>query len=143
MSVALVIAIGGLAAAGAFLIMNRSLTRIVLGVGLLANAVNLLILVAGGPAGEPPILGSDGRGDPLPQAFVLTAIVIGLAITSFLLALAWRSWTIDGNDEVEDDLEDRLIARRRASATRASELRAAQEAAAMHDDSVEQTKGTR
>jgi multicomponent Na+:H+ antiporter subunit C len=42
---------------------------------------------------------------------VLTAIVIGFAVTSFLLAMAYRAWTIDGSDEVEDDIADRLLAR--------------------------------
>jgi multicomponent Na+:H+ antiporter subunit C len=48
----------------------------------------------------------------MPQALVLTAIVIGFGLVSFILALAWRSWTITDDDEVEDDLEDRLVARR-------------------------------
>ena len=62
----------------------------------------------------PPIL-SDGEvgeyADPLPQAMALTAIVITFAILAFLLALAYRSWTITHDDEVEDDVEDRRIAR--------------------------------
>jgi multicomponent Na+:H+ antiporter subunit C len=83
----------------------------VLGVAMLANGVNVLILSAGGPPGNVPIVGRDGVTDPVPQALVLTAIVIGFAVTAFLLALAWRNWTIDGNDEVEDDVEDRRVAR--------------------------------
>ena len=49
--------------------------------------------------------------DPLPQAFVLTAIVITLAVTAFLLTLAYRSFQIAGNDEVSDDVEDSAIRR--------------------------------
>jgi multicomponent Na+:H+ antiporter subunit C len=45
----------------------------------------------------------------VPQALILTAIVIGFGITAFLLALAWRGWTIDGNDDVEDDDEDQRV----------------------------------
>ena len=52
--------------------------------------------------------------DPLPQAMVLTAIVIGLALTAFMLAMAYRSWTLNDHDEVQDDLEDRRIARQAA-----------------------------
>lgn len=105
--------VGVLFAVGSYLLMERSLTRIVLGVGVLGNGVNLLIVAAGGPAGGAPIVGIEGaQADPLPQALVLTAIVIGFALMAFLLALAWRSWTITDDDEVEDDIEDRLVARR-------------------------------
>jgi multicomponent Na+:H+ antiporter subunit C len=105
--------VGVLFAVGSYLLMERSLTRIVLGVGVLGNGVNLLIVVAGGPEGGAPIIGRPGeQSDPLPQALVLTAIVIGFALMAFLLALAWRSWTITDDDEVEDDIEDRLVARR-------------------------------
>ena len=66
------------------------------------------------PPGVPPIVGKlTGSTDPIPQALVLTAIVIGFALQAFLLALAWRSWTLDGNDDVEDDLEDMLLAAER------------------------------
>jgi len=86
---------------------------VALGVGVLGNGVNVLIVVAGSTPGEAPIVGRDGvLADPLPQALVLTAIVIGFALLSFVLALAWRNWTITDNDEVEDDLEDRMVARR-------------------------------
>ncbi len=118
MSVVLAVLIGTLAAVGTSLILQRSLTRIVLGLGLLANAANLLVLAAGGPPAGAPIVGRDGPlGDPVPQALVLTSIVIGFAITTFLLAVAYRSWTIDGNDEVEDDLEDRRLAAAERSRT--------------------------
>lgn len=113
MSAVLMAVIGVLFAVGSYLLMERSLTRIALGVGVIANGINLLIVAAGSSSGEAPILGRDGElADPLPQALVLTAIVIGFGLLSFLLALAWRNWTISDNDEVEDDLEDRLVARR-------------------------------
>ena len=105
--------IGVLAGTGTYLVMHRTLTRIVLGLGLLGNAINLLILTAGDGPGEPPIIGRDGDfTDPVPQALVLTAIVIGFGVVSFLLAMAYRAWTIDGNDEVEDDIADRRLAER-------------------------------
>ena len=111
MSVTLAVLAGVLAAVGTALVLHRTLTRIVLGLGILGNAVNLLVLAAGTPPGTAPIIGRSGRfGDPVPPALVLTAIVIGFGTIAFLLAVAYRSWTIDGNDEVEDDIEDRRLA---------------------------------
>ncbi|MCZ7627834.1 MAG: NADH-quinone oxidoreductase subunit K [Microthrixaceae bacterium] len=84
---------------------------IILGLGMLGNAVNLLILTSGSRPGSAPIVGRDGSfTDPVPQALVLTAIVITFGVLSFLLAMAYRGWTIDGNDEVEDDIADRRLA---------------------------------
>lgn len=112
MSIAQAALVAVLFSAGTYLILHRSLTRIILGLGMLGNAVNLLILTSGGDPGQAPILGREGRfTDPVPQALVLTAIVIGFGVISFLLSMAYRSWTIDGNDEVEDDISDRLLAR--------------------------------
>lgn len=110
----LVIVIGVLAASGVYLMLERSLSRIAIGVIIIGNAVNLFLLVVGGPPGEAPIVGETApadMSDPLPQAMVLTAIVITLALTAFLLALAYRSWQLNEHDEVQDDLEDRRIAR--------------------------------
>lgn len=111
---ALLIAV--LAGTGTYLVMHRTLTRIILGLGLLGNAVNLLILSSGDGPGVAPIIGQEGDfTDPVPQALVLTAIVIGFGVTSFLLAMAYRSWTISGSDEVEDDIADRLLSRSEAT----------------------------
>jgi multicomponent Na+:H+ antiporter subunit C len=100
-------------AVGSYLLMERSLTRVALGVGVIGNGVNVLIIASGSDSGEAPIIGRQGElTDPLPQALVLTAIVIGFALLTFLMTLAWRNWTITGNDEVEDDVEDLIIARR-------------------------------
>jgi multicomponent Na+:H+ antiporter subunit C len=111
---ALLIAV--LAGTGTYLVMHRTLTRIILGLGLLGNAINLLILTSGDGPGVAPIIGQDGDfTDPVPQALVLTAIVIGFGVTSFLLAMAYRAWTISGSDEVEDDITDRRLARSEAT----------------------------
>lgn len=105
--------VGVLFGVGSYLVTDRSLTRIALGVGVLGNGVNVLIISAGSDPGEAPIVGRKGElTDALPQALVLTAIVIGFALLTFLMTLAWRNWTITRNDEVEDDIEDRLIANR-------------------------------
>lgn len=137
MSVVLVLLIGVLFATGVYSMLNRSLTRIILGVGLIGNGVNLLLVVAGSRPGVPPIVGElTGATDPIPQALVLTAIVIGFALQAFLLALAWRSWTLGGSDEVEDDLEDRRIAaeRRRSIRTDEAARRAERERQLQADD---------
>ncbi|MEU4428926.1 Na(+)/H(+) antiporter subunit C [Actinoplanes sp. NPDC024001] len=106
-----VVVIGVLFAAGVSMVLERSLTRVLMGMILLGNGVNLLILL-GGRAGAPPIVGGapeSDLADPLPQIMVLTAIVITLGMTAFLLALAYRSWAMAGHDEVQDDVEDRRI----------------------------------
>jgi multicomponent Na+:H+ antiporter subunit C len=122
MSLALVVLVGVLFATGVYSMLHRSLTRIVLGVGLLGNGVNLLLIVAGSRPGKVPLVGDlEGATDAIPQALVLTAIVIGFALQAFLLALAWRSWTLDGNDDVEDDLEDRRLAAERRRSIRITE----------------------
>ena len=114
MSAALLFAIGGLFAVGTYLVTSRTLSRIVLGFSLLGHGAVLALLVAGGPAGSPPL--TDGEGDtgaisnPLPQALGLTAIVISFGLTVFLLALARRQSQLTGDDLVEDDLEDQRIA---------------------------------
>nr|WP_221374125.1 Na(+)/H(+) antiporter subunit C [Actinoplanes polyasparticus] len=107
-----VVVIGVLFAAGVSMVLERSLTRVLMGMILLGNGVNLLILL-GGNAGAPPIVGaSDAEmADPLPQIMILTAIVITLGMTAFLLALAYRSWAMSGHDEVQDDVEDQRIMR--------------------------------
>ena len=112
MSWLLAILVGALFATGTYLIIQRTLTRIVIGVAVLGHGVNVLLL-ASGAIGAAPIVGADDDpiADPLPQAFVLTAIVISFAITAFLLTLAYRSWQLTKDDEAEDDIEDRRIAR--------------------------------
>lgn len=108
----LVVAVAVLVAAGVYLVLERSLTRVLLGVVLLSNGINVLFLVASGRAGGAPVVGTtpeEEMADPLPQAMVLTAIVITLGLTAFILAMAYRSWQLHGHDEVQDDVEDRLV----------------------------------
>lgn len=114
MTVALALTVGFLYAAGTYLLLQRTLTRIVLGLALMGHGANLLLLLAGGPPGAPPFIvdgATEPVADPLPQALALTAVVITFGVLSFLLALAYRSWTLSRDDQVEDDLEDRRIAR--------------------------------
>ncbi len=115
MSVVPALIVAVLFSVGVFLVLQRTLTRIILGVVLLGHAANLLLMVVGGHAGTAPFIGEfvdgDTVADPLPQALALTAIVISFGITAFVLALAYRSWVLTRDDEVEDDVEDRRIAR--------------------------------
>jgi multicomponent Na+:H+ antiporter subunit C len=109
----LAITAGLVIACGVYLITERSLSRILVGVVLASNGVNLLFLVASGPAGGAPIIGltpADRMSDPLPQAMVLTAIVITLSVAAFVMTMAYRSFQLNGNDEVDDDVEDARIA---------------------------------
>jgi multicomponent Na+:H+ antiporter subunit C len=110
--VALTIAV--LFGTGTWLLLDRSLTRIVLGVAVLGHGT-VLLLVGTGRQGQVPVLtaGTDAAtvADPLPQALALTAIVISFGVAMFLLALAVRSWRQTGDELVPDDLEDRRIAR--------------------------------
>jgi multicomponent Na+:H+ antiporter subunit C len=115
------VVIGGLTTAGVYLLLERNLTRMLLGLLLVGNAVNLLILTAGGPAGHPPIRGrtTDGEtstADPLAQGMILTAIVISMGIAAFVLALTYRSYRLSRAEEVANDPEDTRVSERSASA---------------------------
>jgi multicomponent Na+:H+ antiporter subunit C len=122
-TIVLPVLIGGLYAAGVYLLLDRSLTRVLLGFLLMGNATNLLLLSTGGPGGLAPILGyaePEEMSDPLPQAFILTAIVITFGVSAFLLAMIHRSWRLVREENVGTDEEDRRVAAR--SATDADEL---------------------
>ena len=93
-------------AAAVYLVLSRALIRILLGIVLLGNAVNLLIFVAGRlTRAVPPIVPVGAKvpvgaiANPLPQALILTAIVIGFAMFAFLAVLAFRAYqTLDADD---------------------------------------------
>ena len=98
---------------GTYLLLQRKLSRIIIGLGLLTHGANVL-LITSGRRGDPPIVGTGARdafADPLPQALALTAIVITFGVTALLFALAYRSWLLTRDDEVQDDVGDRDIAR--------------------------------
>ncbi|MGV9826940.1 MULTISPECIES: Na(+)/H(+) antiporter subunit C [unclassified Gordonia (in: high G+C Gram-positive bacteria)] len=111
----LLIVAGVLAACGAYLLMERSLIRMLLGLLLCGNAINLMILVISGAMGDPPILGRESENrphdaDPLAQAMVLTAIVITMGVAAFILALVYRLFVLNrDDDDLEDDTEDRKL----------------------------------
>lgn len=122
LSLVLVIVMAVLFACGVYAMLERSLTRVLIGFLLLGNAANLLLLIAMGQPGIAPFYGSgdpEEMSDPLPQALTLTAIVITFAISAFLLALIYRSWQLGQADTVEDDEADIAVRARTADAEEA------------------------
>ncbi len=109
-SLTLIVIMAVLFACGVYAMLERSLTRVLIGFLLLGNATNLMLLIMIGPPGYAPFFGGDvspeEMSDPLPQALTLTAIVITFAVSAFLLALIYRSWQLGQADTVEDDEED-------------------------------------
>lgn len=109
MEVLLALASGVLYAAGIYLMLRRRLAQLIIGLGLISNGTNLLIFTAGGltPA-HPPVVAAGAAAleppyaDPVPQALVLTAIVIGFGLTAFSLVLAHRVHATVGTDDVDD-----------------------------------------
>lgn len=109
MEVLLALAAGILYAAGIYLMLRRRLAQLIIGLGLLSNGTNLLIFTAGGlTRARPPVVPAGAErlvppyADPVPQALVLTAIVIGFGLLAFLLVLADRVHDTVGTDDVDD-----------------------------------------
>ena len=117
----LIVIMAILYAAGIYAMLERSLTRVLIGFLLLGNATNLFLLVVMGRPGVAAFFGSangvdaEDMSDPLPQALTLTAIVITFAVSAFLLALIYRSWQLGQADTVEDDETDLAVRGRGAA----------------------------
>jgi multicomponent Na+:H+ antiporter subunit C len=108
MDTVLAIVIGGLYAAGFYSMLRRSIVKLVIGFILLSNATNLLIFTASGLTRGRPALVIDGadalaqsHADPLPQALILTAIVIGFGVLAFILVLVHRAYQTIGTDDMD------------------------------------------
>ena len=103
MEALLAIAIGLLTACGIFLMLRPRTFSLVLGLTLLSYAVNLFLFASGRLTMDAPPLIRDGANytDPLPQALVLTAIVIGFGMTAYLVMLALRALAESGDDSVD------------------------------------------
>ncbi len=98
METLLTFATGALFSAGIYLILRRNLVRLIIGVSLLTTAVNLLLFTMGRlTPGRPPLIAADALlpvspfANPLPQALILTAIVIGFGLLAFTLVLVYRA----------------------------------------------------
>ncbi len=115
MTVALALGAAVLFTVGTYLVLQRKLSRIIIGLAVLSHGANVLLL-ASGRNGLAPLVGKeagnpDQYADPLPQAMALTTIVITFGVTALLLAMAYRSWLLDRDDDVPDDITDRDVAR--------------------------------
>lgn len=99
-NLALAATVGVLYGCGTYLVLQRSLLRVVLGFVLFGHGANLLLLLAGGPAGPVPHTDSplSTMSDPLPEAMAITAVVITFGTTALLLALTHRALTLHGDD---------------------------------------------
>ena len=108
MEILLAIMTGILYAAGIYLILRRSLVKLIIGIVLLGNGVNLLIFLMGGLVkGRPPIIPEDAKhleglfADPVPQALILTAIVISVGLQSFAIVLIKRAYKVVKTDDID------------------------------------------
>ncbi|MTD31806.1 Na(+)/H(+) antiporter subunit C [Planomicrobium sp. YIM 101495] len=105
MEILMSLLIGFLFAAAVYLMLSKSLIRVVLGTAVLSHAAHLLLLTMGGLGGTKPPVVADGvtvydYADPLPQALILTAIVIAFAVTAFLLVVSYRAYQELGTDDM-------------------------------------------
>jgi len=108
MVILIAIVIGSLFAAGFYSMLRRSIVKLIIGLILISQAINLLILTAGGlTRGYPPFIEAGKNSppslmaDPLPQAFILTAIVISFGVLAFTLVLVYRAYQSVGTDDLD------------------------------------------
>lgn len=141
-SLPLVVLMAVMYAAGVYVVLERSLTRVLIGFLLIGNATNLLLLIMSGRSGEAPFMspGADTSdfADPLPQALILTAIVINFGVSAFLLALIYRSWWLaqlgDQADAVVTEHEDDVVAAEKVFSTTSEDEEAVLEALEASDE---------
>lgn len=107
MELILAILVGTLYTAGVYLLLRRSMLKFVIGVILISNATNLLVFLASTPVGGNPVFVTEEAtdaatmADPLPQALLLTAVVIGLGITAYTLALKYKFFESTGTYDLD------------------------------------------
>lgn len=108
MATVLAFLVGGLFAAGVYMLLRRSIVKLIIGLVLISQASNLLIFTAGGLIrDQAPILGADGSAppvtaDPLPQALILTAIVISFGVLAFAMVLVQRTYRVVRTDDLDE-----------------------------------------
>src|SRR5690606_8427846 len=99
---------GGLYAAGIYLVLRRTLAQLIIGLSLLSNATNLLVFAAAGTREGPPLIAEGATSppidaaDPVPQALVLTAIVISFGVLAFFILLAFGVHRVARTDDLDD-----------------------------------------
>ncbi|GGE38504.1 Na+/H+ antiporter subunit C [Psychroflexus planctonicus] len=108
MEILLAVITGLLYAAGIYMMLRRSLVKLILGIILLGNGVNLLIFLLGRiTKGKPPIIPEEAKvfqeiyADPVPQALILTAIVISFGLQAFAIILVKRTYKVLGTDDLD------------------------------------------
>lgn len=109
MEILLAVTVGLLYAAGMYMILRRSLVKLIIGLILLGNGANLLIFILGRiTKGQPPIIPESEKfftqayADPVPQALILTAIVISFGLQSFAIVLIKRAYKVVGTDDLDE-----------------------------------------
>ena len=109
MQIILALVIGGLYAAGLYMMLRRSLVKLIIGLILLSHAANLLLFTTGGlTRARPPLIPADAvqpvapYADPLPQALILTAIVISFGVLAFAVVLMHRTHQVAGTEDLDD-----------------------------------------
>ena len=109
MELLLILMIGVLYAGGFYLLLRRSMVKLLLGITLLGNGVNLLIFLLGRiTKGKPPVIGESAKfftdiyADPIPQALILTAIVISFGLQSFAIVLLKQVYVLVNSDDLDD-----------------------------------------
>lgn len=88
---------------GTYLVLSKNMLRMILGLGLFTHATHIMLLaVSGLKRGAAPLLGEEAAAytDPIPQALILTSIVISFALTAFLLVLGYRTYVELGTDHM-------------------------------------------
>ena len=109
MDLLLPLVVGALVSAGLYMMMRRSMMKLILGLALLSHAANLLIFTVGGlRRGRPPLVPTGETvppapyADPLPQALILTAIVISFGLLAFAVGLVLRCYRETGTDDLDE-----------------------------------------
>ena len=113
MELLLAIVVGVLYAAGLFLMLRRRLAQLVIGLSLMSHGTNILIFTSAGLTRSYPPIVAEGSvtapavfADPVPQALILTAIVIGFGVTAFTLVLSHRVQVVSGSDDIDSIVPD-------------------------------------
>ena len=107
MEVILAFVVGGLYAAAVYMLLRRSIVKLLIGLALLGQASCLLIFTTSGLSRSPAIIAAgqqalvEGDADPLPQALILTAIVIGFGLLAFAVALTFRTYKVLGTEDMD------------------------------------------
>ncbi|MCL6544075.1 MAG: Na+/H+ antiporter subunit C [Bryobacteraceae bacterium] len=103
------ILVGVLFAAGLYMLLRRSIVKVIIGLALLSHSVNLLLFTAAGLRRQPPPILPEGGGvpagpmvDPVPQALILTAIVISFGVLAFAVVLIHRAYGTVGTDDLDE-----------------------------------------